>query len=489
MSARTEEYLRSVVRELVKLPAEAEWVEFKCNNKDPERIARYISGLSNAAALCERPNAYIVWGVTDDTHQIVGTDFEYRKVRKGNEELEAWLARMINPKINFSFYDVPIENDKKVTLLEIPCAEKEPVKYGSSAMIRIGSNLKPLVDYPEKEQELWKRFDTTIFELRIAKHNVSEDDVIRLLDFSKYYDAMQLPVPRNRDNIVGDFCHEKFLRKNDGGNYDITNLGVLMIGKNIKDFELLIKRAVRVIRYKNTDRMDGISEKEFISGYAFSHEEIVQYIMAVIPQEEVIEGSVRHSVYAFPEIAIRELLANIMIHQSLEQRGTSPMVEIFSNRIEFSNTGAPLVDVNRMVDTVPVSRNENMAGFMHKCGICEERGSGYDKVIRSTGNNKLLAPMIINQSNQFTKTVMFSKMPFDMITKEDRIRTCYMQACLAYVEFRSIGNSDIRELFDLGDKDKVKASRIIKDTITAGLIKPLDPSTAPRYMKYIPAWA
>ncbi|MCD8196266.1 MAG: ATP-binding protein, partial [Lachnospiraceae bacterium] len=215
MSARTEEYLRSVVRELVKLPAEVEWVEFKCSNKDPERIAKYISGLSNSATLCERPNAYIIWGVADDTHKIVGTDFEYRKMRKGNEELEAWLVRMINPKINFNFYDVLMENGKKVTLLEIPCAEREPVKYGSLAMIRIGSNLKPLAGYSEKEQELWKRFDTTIFELRTAKLNVSEDDVVRLLDFSRYYDAMQLPVPRNRESIMDDFCHEKFLKRNE----------------------------------------------------------------------------------------------------------------------------------------------------------------------------------------------------------------------------------------------------------------------------------
>ncbi len=489
MSVRSDEYLRSIVRELVKLPAETEWVEFKCNNNDPERIAKYISGLSNSAALFERPCAYIVWGVADDTHQIVGTDFDYRKARKGNEELEAWLARMINPKIDFSFYEVIMDNGKKVTLLEIPCAEKETVKYGAVAMIRIGSNLKPLVQYPEKERELWKRFDSTVFELRTAKSNVSEDDVIQLLDFSKYYDAMQMPVPKYRDNIMEDFLHEKFIKRNDAGNYDITNLGALMICKNVKDFETLGKRSVRVIRYKNNDRLDGISEREFCSGYAFSHEEIVQYIMAVIPQEEIIEGAIRRSVYAFPEIAIRELLANTMIHQSLEQRGTNPMVEIFSNRIEFSNAGSPLVDINRMVDTVPVSRNENMAGFLHKCGICEERGSGYDKVIRATGKNKLLAPMVINQNNQFTKTVLFAKIPFDMITKEDRIRTCYMQACLAYVEFSAIGNSDVRELFDLEDKDKVKASRIIRDTIEAGLIKPFDLDTAPRYRRYIPAWA
>lgn len=125
---------------------------------------------------------------------------------------------MINPKIDFHFYDVIMENGKRVTLLEIPCAEKEPVKYGSVAMIRIGSNLKPLVEYPEKEKELWHRFDTTIFELRIAKHNVAEDEVIRLLDFSRYYDVMQLPVPRNRNNIMDDFCREKFLKRNDAGN-------------------------------------------------------------------------------------------------------------------------------------------------------------------------------------------------------------------------------------------------------------------------------
>ena len=72
------DYLQSLVRELTKLPGEVEWVEFKLNNKSPERIAEYISGLSNAATLFERPKAYLVWGVKDDTHEIIGTDFEYR---------------------------------------------------------------------------------------------------------------------------------------------------------------------------------------------------------------------------------------------------------------------------------------------------------------------------------------------------------------------------------------------------------------------------
>ena len=186
---------------------------------------------------------------------------------------------------------------------------------------------------------------------------------------------------------------------------------------------------------------------------------------------------------------VGELIANIMIHQALEQRGTNPMVEIFSDRIEFSNAGAPLIDIDRIVDTVPVSRNENIAGFMHKCGICEERGSGYDKIIAATSRSTMLAPKIENQNNQFTKVVLFAKIPFELTSKEDRIRTCYMQACFAYVNFGAITNADVREIFGLGESEKVKSSRIIKDTVEAGVIKPVDPETAPRYMKYIPHWA
>ncbi len=220
-----------------------------------------------------------------------------------------------------------------------------------------------------------------------------------------------------------------------------------------------------------------------------SYEDIIDYIMTVIPQEEEIIDGVRKNKFSFPEIAIRELLANIMIHQALEQRGTNPMVEIFSDRIEFSNAGAPLIDIERIVDTVPVSRNENIAGFMHKCGICEERGSGYDKIIAATSKRTMLAPKIENQSNQFTKVILFAKVPFELTSKEDRIRTCYMQACFAYVNFDTITNADVREIFGLGENEKVKSSRIIKDTVEAGLIKPVDPETAPRYMKYIPHWA
>ncbi len=492
MSERSTEYYRGLVRSLAALPTEVEWVEFKVNNQDPERIAKYISGLSNVATLYDKTNAYIVWGIDDGTHNITGTTFEYRKAKKGNIELELWLAQQINPKIDFSFHEIPFENENgdpiHVTLLEIPCAEGEPTRYGSVGYIRVGSNLKPLADFKEKEAELWRKFDKTPYEKRMAYMEATDEDVVALLDYPGYYKKIELPIPANREKVLRDLKDEKFICKNEAGSWDITNYGALMIAADLKKFEGLSKRSVRVIRYPDKSRLGGISEHEFSAGYVISFEEIVSYIMTVIPQEEIMEGSIRKKQYSFPEKAIRELLANVMVHQALDQRGTNPMVEIFSDRIEFSNSGAPLVAVERIVDTVPLSRNESMAGFMHRCGICEERGSGYDKIIAATSANALLAPKIENQNNQFTKVTLYSKIPFELTTKEDRIRTCYMLACLAFVTSGAISNADIRAAFGLPEKDKVKASRIIRDTIEAELIKPVDSATAPRYMKYVPFW-
>ena len=212
MSTRTTEYLQSLVRELSKMNSETEWVEFKCNNKDPERIAKYISGLSNSATLWEKPKGYLVWGIDNDTHEIVGTDFDYRNMKKGNEELEAWLSRMMNPRINFKFYEVSMDDNFKVILAEIPCAENEPTKYQSNAYIRVGTNLKPLMEYQEKEAELWRMFDNTLYELRIASSNKTEDETVMLLNYSEYYDKLELPIPRSRDKVLEDLQNEKFFQ-------------------------------------------------------------------------------------------------------------------------------------------------------------------------------------------------------------------------------------------------------------------------------------
>ena len=99
----TQEYLTGLVTELRKLPQETGWVEFKENNAHPEDIGEYLSALSNTAALQGKANGYVIWGVKDATHEVVGTSFRPAQTKKGNEDIESWLTRLLNPRIHFRF--------------------------------------------------------------------------------------------------------------------------------------------------------------------------------------------------------------------------------------------------------------------------------------------------------------------------------------------------------------------------------------------------
>ena len=114
------------------------------------------------------------------------------------------------------------------------------MQFAGVEYIRIGTNKKNLKEYPDKERELWRTFDSTPYELRTAMSNLDEDSMISLLDYSKYYDKLEMPIPRNRDKVLEDLQHEKFIRKNDAGNWDISNMGALMIAKDLKNLRICI---------------------------------------------------------------------------------------------------------------------------------------------------------------------------------------------------------------------------------------------------------
>lgn len=144
---RTADYLVDLVNGLRRWPKETEWIEFKYNRAVPEEIGEYISALANAAALTGRTNAYMVWGIDDASHEIIGTDFDPASVKKGGEELENWLLRLMTPKIDFRFHPTIIEG-KNVVLLEIGAAFRQPVRFMNQEFIRVGSYKKNLKEFP-----------------------------------------------------------------------------------------------------------------------------------------------------------------------------------------------------------------------------------------------------------------------------------------------------------------------------------------------------
>lgn len=211
MVPESRDYYKSLLDRLRKLPAETGWLEYKCNNTDPQMIGEYISALSNSAALAEKETAYLIWGIDDATHEIVGTDFCPAAARKGNQELENWLVGLTSPDLNIRFVDVDMPEGRTV-ILEIPRAVSKPTSFGGTEYIRVGSYKRKLKDFPEKERALWHSFYTTPYEMLTAIENVTEEQVTQLLDCAAYYTLMKLPLPTNRMAMIHNMKDEEFIR-------------------------------------------------------------------------------------------------------------------------------------------------------------------------------------------------------------------------------------------------------------------------------------
>ena len=484
---RTTEYLTSLVHELCNLPSETESVEFKHNNEDPQEIGEYLSALANAAALNGKANGYLVWGVQDDSHAVVGTTFQPTTARKGNEPLESWLLRLLDPKVHFRFYDVAVD-DRPVVVLEIARATRRPVRFSGTEYIRIGPVKKALKEAPDRERGLWRIFDQTPFEDLIAAERLSADAVLRLLDYPVYFDLLELPLPANQDGILAALAEDQLILVCDAGGWNVTNLGAMLFAKKLADFPRLKRKAMRVIQYRGAGRVETLKEQVGGKGYASGFEGLIGYINGLLPSNEVIGQALRKTVLMFPELAVRELVANALIHQDFFVTGAGPMVEIFDDRIEITNPGEPLVDIQRFVDTPPKSRNETLASMMRRFRICEERGSGIDKVVLQVELYQLPAPLF-EVPEGFTRAVLFAHRPLAEMDKADRVRACYLHACLKYVTRGFLTNASLRERFGIDEKNKATASRYIKEAVQEGTIRPFDESAARKMMKYVPFWA
>jgi len=224
-------------------------------------------------------------------------------------------------------------------------------------------------------------------------------------------------------------------------------------------------------------------------GYASGFEGAVAWIDNVLPTNEQIQQALRVERKLYPEIAIRELVANALIHQDLSIRGTGPMVEIYTDRIEVTNPGVPLIDPQRFIDCPPMSRNEKLASFMRRVNICEERGSGIDKVVESAEAFQLPAPDF-RVLEHHTQAVLFAPMRYGDMTQAERVRACYQHACLQWVSNVKMSNATLRKRFGIDEHNYPMVSRVIAETLDAKLIKPADPdSKSKKHARYVPFWA
>ncbi len=475
---------KKLIDSLTAKPKETEWLEFKHNYHSKEEIGERISALSNSAFLCNMPFGYIVFGIDDQSHDVLGTDLYGKQKKVGGEELESWLATRLNPRVDFEIIDDFNYEDKgHVCVFKIPATVNRPVTFLHEAYVRVGTTTRKLKDFPSKEAKIWKGEQKPLEKI-VLKGGLSSQDVMSYLSAETYFDLMHLPLPQDTMGILERFISEKLILKDEVG-YSITELGAILFAKHLSDFDGLKRKMPRVIVYKGKNKIETIREQTFDKGYAIGFGEMVSWINSQLPANEEIGQALRKDARMYPEIAIRELTANMIIHQDFAEQGF-PMVEIYSDRIEISNPGQPLISVERFIDEYQ-SRNDSLADIMRRMGVCEEKGSGMDKTIFNVELYQLPPVRFQVQETRTTATI-FAYRKFAELDKSERVRACYQHACLKYVSNEKMNNQSLRARLGIEDKNYPMASRIIKDALDAKVIKEENVEGTGRH-NYIPYWA
>ena len=320
-----------------------------------------------------------------------------------------------------------------------------------------------------------------------AAKGCDDSKVVQLLDTQGYFDLLSLPYPSTRSGVLERFESEGLIRS-DAIGWTITNLGAILFAKRLDAFDRLARKSPRVIVYDGTGKLKTKYDRTATRGYAVGFLSLVESINGLVPSNEVIGQALRQEVKMFPEIAVRELVANALIHQDFTESGTSVMVEIYDDRMEISNPGLPFISPDRFIDEYQ-SRNERLADIMRRLGICEEKGSGIDKVIHAVEDFQLPAPDF-RVGQRRTSALLFAHQEIEKMDRGDRIRACYQHCCLRYVTNELMNNQSLRQRFKLPEEKSATVSQIIAATVKMGRIKLADPSQkSPRYRGYIPFWA
>ena len=450
-------------------------LEFKeaKNSFDNQKLFRYCVALANEGG------GNLLLGIEDKPpRKVVGTLAFNNPV-----DMAAKLFNALKFRVEIEEVQHP---DGRVLVFHIPSRPLGTAyQHEGAYLMRAGEGLVPMSEdflrgiFAEGQPD-WLS--------QSAKSGAADDEVIALLDTQGYFDLMKLPYPTQRTGVLERLAGDCLIRQ-DGNGWEISNLAAILLAKKLDAFSpALARKAVRVVIYDGINKLKTKDDKPGNRGYAIGFESLVDFVHSAAPQNRFIEQAVREEVKMFPKQALRELIANALVHQDFVMTGTSVMIEMYDDRIEISNPGLPPIKVERFIDEYR-SRNERLGDIMRRMGICEEKGSGIDKVVSAAELFQLPAPDF-RAGELRTTAVLFAHQEFPEMSRSDRIRACYQHCCLQYVSGQRMLNQSLRERFGLDDSRVVTVSQVITATKDAGLIKSDDSaSSSTRYARYLPFWA
>ena len=461
---------------------ELDWKETLSPNN--EKLTRHLSAFANQPG-----GGFIVFGVEDNTAKLNGIDQKDASVII--EKLSNLCRDSVSPLIKI---DHAIELYKNVPLLFVHIGESpsKPVHLKSGTIedtyIRSGGSTRKA-----SRQEiggLMLNSKTPQFEELHCSAVKSAHEVMNLLDYRSIFTLLNKPVPQSNEEILQWMKDERMIEEVDGAGFYITNFGAVAAAHNLHDFTTLSRKSIRLIRYEGVNKLRTEKEYPGSKGYAIGFGGLIGFIKALLPGSEIIKDALRHETTVYPEIALREIIANALIHQDFTIRGSGTMIEIFDDRIEVSNPGKllPTKQLDRLIGTTPESRNEILAAAFRRYNICEERGSGFQKAVAAIELYGL-PPLKFSETENSFCVIMYSPRKFAEMTPAERIEAAYQHSIIKYFSSDGMTNTSLRDRFRMHEKQRPQVSLVIKEALRLGKIKHRDPNNeSTKFAEYIPYW-
>ncbi len=455
--------------------SEHQRLEFKeaKNQFDNDRLYRVCVALANEGG------GHLILGVADKPpREVVGT-----AAFRDPVDMAAKLFQKLGFRVDIEDVAHP---DGRVLVFHIPSRPRGSAYHLDGAyLMRSGEQLVPMSE--DQLRRIFAEGEPDWLE-EYSRQGLDAQTTVDLLDTQAYFELLNLPYPTDRQGVIDRLVQERFVDHLPEGNFAVRRMGALLLAKRLEDFPDVARKTARVVVYPGKSKIDTKLDQTGAKGYAVGFQGLVHFIMGQLPQNEVIKDALRAEVKLVPEIAIRELVANALVHQDLQMTGASVMIEIYADRVEISNPGEPIVPTERFIDGYQ-SRNERLADLMRRMGICEEKSSGIDKVVNAAEVYQLPAPDFRTTHGR-TSALIFGPRGFEDMDRDDRIRACYQHCALRWVTGERMTNQSLRERFHLPESKSAIVSQVIAATIEAGKIKADEAvGSSRKYARYLPFWA
>jgi ATP-dependent DNA helicase RecG len=416
-----------------------------------------------------------------------------------SEDIESISNRLVN--LGRDAVEPPLQLDHHGTsfkgadilLVRIPESANKPVhKRGQSieeAFIRSAGTTRK-ASKTEIAQMLLNNQTPRWEELR-ATVLMTDEELLSGLTIDPILRMMDRPKPNNDEERLRFMQESGFIERQSSAGGFITNLGAATAATDLRSIPAFSLKSVRVIVYKGLNKIETRADISGRYGYALSFESLLDFVSKQLPKSEVIEQALREDVAVYPKLALREIIANAIIHQDFSISGSRPMVEVYDDRIEISNPGGllPSKSIERIIGTQPEARNVKLNNAFRLCKICEQRGSG---LVRAGMEIELfgLPPIKFEQDSNHFKVTLFAPRSFAQMSAAERLNACYQHAVLKIYSSATMTNKSLRERLKMPEKQRSMVSRLIQEALDKKLIAPADPTkVSKKYAEYIPAWA